>query len=165
MMIEITFREFFEYEYPHDEFYELYIMKNGLDEILYIGISSENIWNRWFGMRGHILVGTNYLVGETPVGGKVVDHLPDSWAWKIQLWTFEDCKEYCADQLNPNGRYTIKWLEPLMIQKLRPSLNLTYNLNPGIDHTPLSEKEKKRQEALDRAYREIFEKNSKWKKE
>jgi hypothetical protein len=101
---------------------------------------------------------------ESSVGRKVVDHLPDSWDWKIQLWTLEDCKEFCADDLNPNGRYDIKWLEPFMIQKLRPSLNVIYNLNPGIDSTPLSEREKKRKEALDKAYREIFEKNSKWKK-
>jgi hypothetical protein len=77
-MIEVTFREFFEYKYHNDNFYELYIMKNGLGETLYIGISSENIWNRWFGWRGHIMVGTNYLIGESSVGRKVVDHLPDS---------------------------------------------------------------------------------------
>ena len=164
-MIEITFREFFEYEYPHDEFYELYIMKNGLEEILYIGISSENIWNRWFGSRPHIRVGTNYSVGETSVGQKVVDHLPNSWDWKIQLWTLEDCSEFCAEKLNPNGIYDIKWLEPFMIQKLRPSLNIIYNLDPGPDNTPISEKEKKRQAALDKAFREIFEKNSRWHKE
>jgi hypothetical protein len=164
-MIEIRFREFFAYEYPQDVFYQLYVVKNGLDEILYIGISSENIWNRWFGWSGHITVGTNYLVGASSVGQKIVDHLPDSWDWKIQLWTLDDCKEFCTDQLNPHGRYTVQWLEPLMIQKLHPSLNITYNLNPGIDHTPLSEREKKRMDALDKAYREIFEKNAKWKQD
>ena len=164
-MIEITFREFFEYEYPHDGFYELYVMKNGLGQILYVGISSDNIWNRWFGSRGHVMVGTNYLVGQSSVGQKVVDHLPDSWIWKIQLWTYEDCREFCSEELNPNGRYTIKWLEPFIIQKLHPSLNINYNLNPGPDNTPLNEREKKRMEALDKAYYEIFEKNSKWKKE
>ena len=157
-MIEITFRKFFEYKYHEDDFHELYIMKNGLGEILYIGISSENIWNRWFGWRGHIMVGTNYLVGESSVGRKVVDHLPDSWNWKIQLWTLEDCKEFCADDLNPNGRYTIKWLEPLMIQKLRPALNVIYNLNPGRDTTPKSKKEIEREKFLDKMYDEIFNK-------
>ena len=34
-MIEISFREFFEYTYHEDEFHELYVMKNGLNEILY----------------------------------------------------------------------------------------------------------------------------------
>ena len=164
-MIEISFREFFEYTYPHDDFYELYVLKNGLEQTLYIGISSKNIWNRWFGWSGHIVVGTNYLVGQSSVGQKVVDHLPNSWSWKIQLWTFEDCREFCADVLNPDGKYSIQWLEPLMIQKLRPSLNITYNLSPGPDNTPLSEREKKRMEALDKAYYEIFEKDSEQKKE
>jgi hypothetical protein len=159
-MIEITFREFFEYTYDHEDFYELYVMKNGLGEILYVGISSENIWNRWFGSRGHIIVGTNYLVGDTPVGQKVVDHLPDSWNWNIQLWTFEDCKKFCADDLSPNGMYTIKWLEPIMIQKLRPALNVIYNLDPGKDSTPKSKKEIERENYLDKMYKEIFEK--KW---
>jgi hypothetical protein len=164
-MIELTFREFFEYEYREDGFHELYVMKNGLNEILYVGISSENIWNRWFGSRGHVMVGHNYLIGESSVGRKVVDHLPDSWDWKIQLWTLDDCLGFCADAVNPEGRYNIKWLEPIMIQKLCPSLNVIYNLNPGIDNTPLSEREKKRNEVLDQAYHEIFEKNSKWKKD
>jgi len=163
-MIEITFREFFEYKYREEGFHELYIMKNGLGEILYIGISEQNIWNRWFGLNGHIMEGPNFLIGESSVGRKVVDHLPDSWDWKIQLWTLNDCVEFCADELNPDGRYDIKTLEPFMIQKLRSSLNMTYNLNPGIDHMPKSEKEKRREAELDRVYREVFEKKSKgWK--
>jgi hypothetical protein len=105
--------------------------------------------------------GPNYLVGQSSVGEKIVDHLPDSWEWKIQLWTLEDCLEFCADELKPHGRYTIKWLEPIMIQKLRPSLNTIYNLNPSVDHTPISEREKRREAELDRAYREIFEKKNK----
>jgi integrase len=53
-MIEITFKEFFEYKYQEDGFYELYVMQNGLGDTLYVGISSQNIWNRWFGWNGHI---------------------------------------------------------------------------------------------------------------
>lgn len=160
-MVEITFREFFEYRYRDDEFFELYVMKNGLDENLYVGISSQNVWNRWFGWSGHITVGDKFLVGESEIGRKVVDHLPNSWGWKIQLWTLDDCVEFCADALNPLGRYNIKLLEPMVIQKLRPSLNCTYNLNPGFDHTPKSDKEKLREIELDRAYRKIFEKKNK----
>src|SRR4030095_4000896 len=102
-MIEISFREFFEYTYHEDGFHELYVMNNGLNEILYVGISSENIWNRWVGSCGQIMVGTNYLSGETWVGRKVVDYLPDSWDWKIQLWILDDCLAFCAEELNPNG--------------------------------------------------------------
>ena len=161
-MIEITFLDFYEYKYDTEEFYQLYVMKNGLDEILYIGISSQNIWNRWFGWTGHITVGPRFLVGESPIGRKVINHLPDAWGWKIQLWTLSDCVEFCTDELsNSKARFDIKMLEPFMIQKLRPSLNTIYNLNPGIDHTPMSERERQHQAKLDDAFREIFEKKAK----
>ena len=84
-MIEITFKDFFEYKYQEEGFHELYVMKNGLEEILYVGISDQNIWNRCFDRSGHIVAGANYMVGESAVGQKIVDHLPDSWNWKIQL--------------------------------------------------------------------------------
>ncbi len=161
-MIEITFKEFYEYRYSNDIPYELYVMKNGLGDVLYVGISSQNIWNRWFGWNGHITVGPNFMVGASSVGQKVIDHLPDSWAWKIQLWTLDDCLEFCKDELNPNGRYSIKWLEPFVIQKLCPILNTTYNLNPGKDSTPKSKKEIEREKLLDKVYRDIFEKKGKW---
>jgi hypothetical protein len=44
-----------------------------------------------------------------------------------------------------------------MIQRLRPALNKTYNLNPGEDSTPMSERAKRRESELDRIYREVFE--------
>jgi hypothetical protein len=53
-MIEITFKDFYELNYRETEAYELYVMKNGHDEVLYVGISSQNIWGRWFGWNGHI---------------------------------------------------------------------------------------------------------------
>jgi hypothetical protein len=90
-----------------------------------------------------------------------VDHLPDSWNWKIQLWTLDDCVAFCADELGLHGRYTIQTVEPFMVQKLCPILNVHYNKNPGMDHTPKSEKEKRRHAVLDRVYREVFEKKAK----
>jgi hypothetical protein len=157
-MIEITFREFYEYKYEEDGFHELYVMKNGLGEILYIGISNQNIWNRWFGMRGHILDNGKFMSGESLVGKNVVNHLPGSWSWKIQLWTLNDCIEFCKKDLSPNGKYTIKYLEPLMIKRLKPALNTLYNLTPGADSMPKSEKEKHYEKLLDKAYRDVFEK-------
>ena len=87
--------------------------------------------------------------------------MPQSWGWKIQLWTLDDCIALCMHEINPRGRYTIKFLEPIIIQKLRPNINVTYNLNPGADHMPKSENEKQLEAELDRAYYEIFEKRSK----
>jgi len=164
-MIEITFKDFYEYKYREDgeEGFELYVMKNGLDDILYVGISRSDIWNRWFGWNGHIRATDKFMTGESSVGQKIVDHLPDSWDWKIQLWTLSDCVAFCADEINPHGRYTIQMVEPFMIYKLYPVLNATCNPNPGINHMPKSEKEKQREAELDRVFREVFEKNSKWR--
>lgn len=159
-MLEITFKEFCELEYEEDGPHELYVVKNGLDETLYIGITSQKIWDRWFGWNGHIFLSGAILEGRSSVGNKIVDHLPDSWKWKIQLWSLDDCVIFCKDEISPTRKYyNIKYLEPFMIEKLRPALNVAYNLNPGADNTPQSEKEKE----LDRIYKEVFEKNSKWK--
>jgi hypothetical protein len=158
-MIEITFREFYELDYQEDGYHELYVMKNGLDEVLYIGITSQRIWDRWFGLNGHIFDGENFLNGRSSVGQKIVDHLPAAWEWKIQLWTLEDCVAFCAGEISPTRRgYDIKYLEPFMIQKLRPALNVSFNLNPSRDCTPMSEREKKREAELDKIYKQIFEK-------
>ncbi len=119
-MIEITFRDFYEHKYSDDGF-ELYVMKNALDDVLYVGISRNDVWNRWFAWNGHIARDAKFMVGESSVGQKITDHLPDSWSWKIQLWTLDDCVAFCADKLNLHGRYTIQMLEPFMIQNLIPS--------------------------------------------
>ena len=51
---------------------------------------------------------------------------------------------------------TIRDVEPIVIQKLSPALNVTYNLNPGKDTTPKSQKEKEQERKADELYREIF---------
>lgn len=160
-MIEITFKEFYEYKYEEDGFHELYVMKNGFGETLYIGVSNQNIWNRWFGLRGHILDNGKYLIGESPVGKNIVKHLPKAWEWKIQLWTLEDCIKFCSDDLKPKGKYNIKYLEPLMIQRLQPVLNILFNLNPGNDTMPKSEKEILHEKFLDKVFQSVFEKKKK----
>jgi len=98
------------------------------------------------------------MVGESEIGQKIVDHLPESWDWNIQLWTLKDCIKFCASDLNKGGTYNIKWLEPIMIQKLRPSLNVIYNLHPGADHEPRSEREMQRKKSLDKIYNDVFAK-------
>ena len=156
-MIEITFEEFHEYDY-YEEGFRLYVLKNGFDDALYVGISRSNIWNRWFAFGGHMIWDGKRIFGQTAVGQKIVDHLPDSLNWKIQLWTLEDCIGFCKDILPPLRQYPIEFVEPFMITKLSPILKLTYNLRPRKDTTPMSKKEIEREKALDRLYKEIFEK-------
>ncbi len=62
-MIEMTFREFHQHRY-RDENYQLYVMKNGSGDVLYVGISTMNIWNRWFGWGGHMTWDGNVIYGE-----------------------------------------------------------------------------------------------------
>lgn len=47
-MIELTFLEFHEQQYEEQQFC-LYVVKNETEDILYVGISTTDIWERWFG--------------------------------------------------------------------------------------------------------------------
>jgi hypothetical protein len=67
MMIEITFREFYELKYS-----------------ICWHIQSKDLGSL-VGWNGHIFDGGDFLDGRSSVGEKIVDHLPDSWEWKIQL--------------------------------------------------------------------------------
>jgi hypothetical protein len=164
-MIELRFKEFYDQNYD-DEGYCVYVMKNGLGDVLYVGISTADIWLRWFGGAGHIPWSGTMFYGNSTIGEKIVNHLPDSWAWKIQLWTLKDCLKYCGMELpDPNfkmtaGEYSdaVREVEVRMIKKLRPALNRHLNLNPSIDTTPKSQKEIDREKYLDQAYDEIFNK-------
>jgi hypothetical protein len=157
-VIEIPFQDFRNQNFL-DEGFELYIMKSGLGDVLYIGITDQNVWTRWFGWNGHLVWDGERMEGQSAVGQKIEDHLPDSLDWKIQLWTIKDCVAFLQEDLPSTRRSPdIKFVEPYMIRKLAPLLNASYNLNPGKDGTPKSGKELERGKLLDRIYREIFEK-------
>jgi len=159
-MIEIDFQDFHDKNYEETE-YQLYVMKNGLGDVLYVGISKWSIWERWFGWSGHLVWLDNCVTGNTSVGQKIVDHLPDSLKWKIQLWTLEDCVDLCKDEFHISSSPDISFFEPIMINNLSPILNVSYNIHPGKDKTPRSKKEIEREKLLDEAYRKIFEKHEK----
>lgn len=99
------------------------------------------------------------IYGESPIGVKIENHLPDSLNWKIQLWTFQDCLDFCRNELPIDTlEITIHEIEPIIIRKLSPALNGTYNLHPGKDTTPKSQKEMELERKADELYREIFNK-------
>lgn len=159
-MIEIDFQDFHDQNYEETG-YELYVMKNGLEDVLYVGISKWSIWERWFGWSGHIAWLDDRITGSTSVGQKIVGHLPDSLKWKIQLWTLEDCVNLCKEEFHIPPSPDISFIEPIMINKLSPILNVVCNTQPGKDTTPRSKKEIEREKLLDEAYRKIFEKHEK----
>lgn len=155
-MIELTFEQFHNQDYRENR-YELYVLKNGPGDVLYVGISKRNIWERWFGWGGHMTWDGKVIFGESPIGVKVQDHLPESLKWKIQLWTLRDCLAFCGDELRSVAyEVAITDIEPLMIRKLSPALNATFNLSPGKDTTPRSKKELERERRADEEYKAIF---------
>ena len=159
-MIEIDFEKFHN-QNNVERRYGLYVMKNGLDDPLYVGVSTRSVWDRWFGWNGHMVWDGNIIYGTSAVGQKIEHHLPDSLKWKIQLWTLKDCIKYCKHELTVSKRQPdTKFVEPFMIQKLSPILNATYNLRPGEDTTPKSKKEIEEEKYLDKIYDEIFNKKS-----
>ncbi|HET9908776.1 MAG TPA: hypothetical protein VFQ23_19155 [Anaerolineales bacterium] len=167
-MIELRFKEFYEQNYE-DEEYCLYVMKNGLGDVLYVGISTDDVWSRWFGGTGHIPWSGTKRYGNSTIGEKITNHLPESLEWNIQLWTLKDCLAFCEmEPPDPNfkptaGEYNdaVRTVEARMIKKLSPSLNRHLNLNPGKDTTPKSEKELKWEKYVAAAYDEIFNKKTK----
>lgn len=157
-MIELRFEDFHEHNYE-DKAFCLYVMKNGLSDILYVGISTIDVWERWFSWGGHMTWDGKVIYGESPIAIKIENHLPDSLHWKIQLWTLKDCLAFCRRELpEDTAEITIHDMEPIMIRKLSPALNATYNLNPGEDTTPKSKKEAEREALMDKLYKEIFDK-------
>ncbi len=156
-MIELALYDFHKQNYE-DNGYCLYVVKNGLDDILYIGISDVDVWGRWFGWGGHMMWDGNVIYGESAVGTKIENNLPDSLSWKIQLWTLNDCVDFLGKAIPPHNARTVKSIEPLMIRRLSPALNATYNYNPRKDTTPKSEKEMTLEKRADQAYDEIFNK-------
>lgn len=128
-------------------------------DILYVGISTNDVWERWFGWGGHMTWDGDVIYGESPIGVKIQNHLPNSLKWKFQLWTLKECIEFCRNELPSDiSEVTIHEIEPIMIRKLSPVLNLIYNYAPGKDTTTKSQKEKELKQRTDTAYDEIFNK-------
>lgn len=128
-MIEIDFQDFHDQNYEETG-YELYVMKNGLGDVLYVGISKWSIWERWFGWSGHM----------------------------VWLDNLVNCVNLCKDEFHNSPSPDISFIEPIMINKLSPILNVSCNIQPGKETTPKSKKEIEREKLLDEAYRKIFEK-------
>jgi len=72
-----------------------------------------------------------HWMGISSVGIEVVENMPDSLTWKVQLWKLDDCVNYCEAEIKKYGYsksfIDIKHIEPIMIQKLSPKMNMTYN--------------------------------------
>jgi hypothetical protein len=150
-MKALLFSEFFEGSYD-DAGYELYVIKEPGGIVMYIGISKESVWHRWFGG------GTSHMdrdasgqfYGKSYIGEVIARRLPQSWNWVIELWTKEDCLSVCRKDIR--GRNIndlgIELVEPFMIAKFEPLYNVIHG--GGRHEDPLITKK------LDQIYRNLF---------
>lgn len=129
-MISLTFGEFAKGEYPDDmsEPYVMYIISNGGATPLYVGISTLNVWNRWFSARKcHMLdMHDGQWLGMSRIGQLVADNIPGSLAWRVELLTQKDCQARLEEEIKLSTfvRFGLHTLESMMIKKLQPSVNV-----------------------------------------
>jgi hypothetical protein len=150
-MISLKFSQFYKGEFI-DEGYELYFVKDNKGKPMYIGISKDSIWHRWFG-------GTTSHMDTNPAGkvygrsyfGEVIERrFPDSWDWVIELWTREDGLNACKAEFSGKdiAKIKIESIEPYMIAKFEPLYNVTHG--GGRHEDPLTT------ETLDSLYKDLF---------
>lgn len=119
-MITLTFAEFHKGDYDDkDECHDLYIIKRDT-ETLYVGISTRDVWNRWFGQwGGHIRRnGWGEYFHTSEIGRAVIENMPQSNNWTVELWTLDDLRKYFATPL-----LSLRRAENLMIKQLKPCHN------------------------------------------
>ena len=95
--------------------YNLYIIWRG-KQALYVGISRQNIWGRWFSRGGqeHIFNsgGQWHADFSSPIGKAIIHNRPASLRWKIEL-RYTPSRSLAAE-------------EQELIQELRPLFNTIY---------------------------------------
>jgi hypothetical protein len=126
-MLILKFKDFMDQNYQ-DDAYVLYLSRGGAGEVLYVGMTVENAWDRWFYSQWSHVPRTykGERFGNTSIGKHIMDNLPASYDWKIELWTPADALEYFK---LPSGhgysKTEIRTLERYMIAKFKPHLNAT----------------------------------------
>lgn len=150
-MIAIKFSEFYKGDYE-DRGYELYIIKDSDEKVMYIGISRDSIWHRWFG-GGPSHMDTDAagkIYGKSYVGEVIERRFPSSWDWIIELWTRQDCLKACETEFSGReiDKIEIESIEPYMIVKFEPLYNITHG--GGRHEDPLTTRK------LDTIYKDLF---------
>ncbi len=150
-MLTITLSAFYKGDYE-DLGFELYLLRDLEDTVMYIGIAKDSIWHRWFeGGTSHMETDHNgRLYGKSLIGEVVEQRFPHSWKWSIELWTKEDCLKACDFDYKGNDvrKLAIESIESQMIVKFEPLYNVIHG--GGRHEDPLITKK------LDTIYKDIF---------
>ncbi len=145
------FSEFYACNFK-DQGYELYFIKDNTGNAMYVGISKDSVWRRWFG-GGTSHMDTNAegeLYGRSYVGEVIQRRFPESWDWIVELWTKEDCVQILGDRFRGKDieKLGIDSIEPYIIIKFEPLYNVMHG--GGRHDDPLISKK------LDEAYKKLF---------
>ena len=147
----LKFSEFYKGQFA-DDGYELYIVKDLEEKVMYIGISRDSIWHRWFGGGpSHMdMDAAGKFFGKSYIGDVIERRLPSSWDWIIELWTREDCLKACKTEFlgRDIDKIKIESIEPYMIVKFEPLYNVMHS--SGHHEDPLTTKK------LDTIYKDLF---------
>jgi hypothetical protein len=150
-MKALTFAEFHKGDFE-DIGYQLYFVKDTKSKAMYIGISQNSIWQRWFGgVTSHMdITASGQLYGTSNIGQVIERRFPSSWDWTIELWTKEDCLSVLDREFDGKNmeRINIETLESYMIKKFKPLYNVLHG--GGKHEDPLTTKK------LDDAYKKLF---------
>jgi hypothetical protein len=150
-MIPLTFLEFFKGDY-FDAGNELYFLRDLDEQALYIGISTDSIWHRWFGSgNGHMIIDFDGEIhGASHIGHVIENNFPLSWEWNLDLLTEEDCAKILAEESDDKDltKLDIVFLEIEMINRFSPLYNVLHG--GGYHEDPKASKK------LDDDYKKIF---------
>ena len=121
--INLTFEQFMNhnYEESNDENFSIYVVKDQ-ETALYVGMTTRNAFDRWFGWNGHFRSGTP----SSTIAQIIHANKPDSLTWGIELLSDAHIKKYLSERnLNKSCRWKDKVLlaEKSLIQELRPLFN------------------------------------------
>jgi integrase len=135
-MKSLSFSDFFSGGFDDDGF-ELYLLKDTNQKVLYIGISRDSIWHRWFGGgTSHMdMDAAGKICGRSHIGEVIEQCFPASWDWIIELWSHGDCLKACEAELSGRDidKLEIGTIEPYMIVRFRPLYNLAHTGQPHED--------------------------------
>lgn len=128
-MERITLAQFRDEEYDASHDVGVYVVFNDAC-CLYVGMSTSNIWNRWFygTFRSHFdQHHTGEWIGNSPVARSIAKFMPQSWEWPIELWRASDCADHFSGKIQQLGfrpdRLDVRACEHLLISHYKPLLN------------------------------------------
>lgn len=127
-MHTLSFEKFTNLDYYPIGNIVLYVVREN-NKILYVGISNAGVYNRWFGSQGRMTKNIyDEWVTYDMIGNLIVDNMPKSFKWSIDLWTLGEVSGFLG-----SSSADLKCIENELICALLPSTNVIGNSKDYIN--------------------------------